>query len=256
MKIQQRNPRPFTFRGGDKGVLLIHGFTGTTAELRPMGTDLHQRGYTVHAPLLKGHGTTPEEMAETSWHDWWNSVLQGYEELRNIGCDEIFAAGLSMGGVLALNLAYEQERKKSALSGLISMCSPVFVRDRRIHLTRFLQYVKRYKANRGKKEPHIEKHLYSYDRTPLRCVTQLQHLIRHVRRRIPHIQTPVMVVQAEKDETVEPRSAEYIYSHIGSKQKEYKGYANSSHIITLDRERNRLFEDVDQFMRSVLGNRN
>ena len=47
-------PKPFTFKGGDKAVLLLHGFTGNTADVRMLGRYLNERGYTCHAPQYKG----------------------------------------------------------------------------------------------------------------------------------------------------------------------------------------------------------
>lgn len=59
MSSQARNdPAPFILTGGDDGILLIHGFTGSPAEMRPLGCYLHERGLTVSAPLLPDHGTT------------------------------------------------------------------------------------------------------------------------------------------------------------------------------------------------------
>ena len=47
----------FYWAGNETGVLLIHGFTAITAEVRPMAQLLHREGYTVAAPLLPGHGS-------------------------------------------------------------------------------------------------------------------------------------------------------------------------------------------------------
>lgn len=110
MKIRRRPPDPFFYQGSETGILLIHGFTGTPSELRPMGRYLEKQGYTVYAPLLPGHGTSPEEMECTSWKDWWACVFNAYDRLRLQGkVRQIVAVGLSMGGALALKLAQERE---------------------------------------------------------------------------------------------------------------------------------------------------
>jgi len=246
MKIVRRSPDPFFYEGGEIGVLLIHGFTGTPSELRPMGEYLKERGYTVYAPLLAGHGTSPEEMACTTWEDWWNSAVEGYRRLRDSGVRRIFAAGLSMGGALVLNLA-----RQYPLDGVIAMCAPVYLKDKRVHAVNLIRWVMPYQIRRGTKPAHIEEHLVPYDRTPLKCVSSLQRLIRHVRSHLHEIKVPTLVVQAELDETVEPRSARYIYERLGSAVKRLKWYDKSSHIITLDREREKLFADVDAFIREV-----
>lgn len=246
MKTYRRNPETFTLQGGSTGVLLIHGFTGSTGELRPLGAFLQEKGYTVHAPLLKGHGTTPEDMAKTSWADWRGSVREGIHVLRNKNCRNVFAAGLSMGGVLALEYSLEEE-----LNGVLSLCTPIHVWDSRIHLCRYLKYVKQYKKNREEQEEHIRKHLYSYDRTPVRCIEELHKGIRRMKRRLPEVDTPLMIAQGERDETVRPESARYIHRHAGSTDKEIHWYDKSKHIITLDRQRQSLFADIHRFIDRV-----
>ena len=92
-------PKPFTFKGGEKAVLLLHGFTGNTADVRMLGRYLNERGYTCHAPQYKGHGVPPEELVHTGPADWWKDVEEGYQFLKDEGYEEIAVCGLSLGGV-------------------------------------------------------------------------------------------------------------------------------------------------------------
>jgi carboxylesterase len=249
MKTSMRSPEAFLFRSEqqkDVGVLLIHGFTGTTAELRPLGKHLNQKGYTVYAPLLKGHGVNPEEMKCTTWVDWWVSAKEGYERLRDEGCKHIVVMGLSMGGLLAMKIAQYEP-----VMGIATLCSPVKVRDRRIGLTEYLQYILPYKKRSKKKAEHIERELYILDRTPLNCVVSLSKLMKNVESVLPHVTQPILIVQSEKDETVDPCSADLLYNRIGSKQKEIIRFENSGHIITLDKERDQLFEALTHFIKGL-----
>src|SRR5690625_3237266 len=106
MKIKR--PTPFTFEAGKRAVLLLHGFTGHSADVRMLGCFLQKKGYTSHAPIYKGHGVEPEELIESRAEDWWQDALQGYEHLKQLGYEEIAVAGLSLGGALALKLAIER----------------------------------------------------------------------------------------------------------------------------------------------------
>ncbi len=240
------SPQPFFYEGDRRGLLLIHGFTGTTAELQPMGRFFHEKGYTVHAPLLAGHGTSPEEMAMTGWPDWWSSTVEGYKKLVQYGCQPIYVAGLSMGGLLALKLAHNYEVK-----AIISMCTPIYVKDRRIYLTPLLKRVVTYSPRTEEKEFHIEQSIFPYDRTPVCCIANLYDLIRRVKKRLPDITKPIFIAQGHRDETVKPKSAQYIYEHIGSDVKKLVWYEKSSHIITLDHEREALFRDIESFIHSL-----
>jgi carboxylesterase len=251
MNFKARKPETFLFEGNKEiGILLIHGFTGTTAELRPMGEFLHAEGYTVHAPLLKGHGVTPEEMLCTTWVDWFTSARKGYEKLKDRGCEQIVVIGLSMGGLLTLKMAQLHD-----VLGMVTLCAPIKVRDRRMGMVRYLQHVMPYISRGGQKEEHIEKELFIYNRTPLSCIASLGKLMQNVSYVIPHLTQPILVVQSEKDETVDPCSGQLIYEQIGSKEKELAIFTDSGHIITLDKEREQLFKRITHFIKKLEKNK-
>src|SRR5690625_3401354 len=114
-------PKPFTFKAGPRAVLLLHGFTGHSADVRMLGRFLEKKGYTSHAPIYRGHGEAPEKLIETNPDEWWEDVLQAYDNLQQLGYKEIAVAGLSMGGALGLKLASSKPVK-----AVIPMCTPMF----------------------------------------------------------------------------------------------------------------------------------
>ena len=93
----------FFFEGSDVGCLLIHGFTGTPQNIRPLGDFLARRGLTVLAPRLAGHGTTVDEFEQSGPEDWIATINSGVDQLKRT-CSSVFAIGISMGGTLALHL--------------------------------------------------------------------------------------------------------------------------------------------------------
>lgn len=241
------NIRPIFHKGHKgRGILLIHGFTGSPLELKPLVDHFRGIGYSLYVPLLAGHGTTPEEMRRTNRFDWFQSVEEGYEQLLQAGNQVIYAAGLSMGGLLALQLA-----RKYPLRAIATLSSPIFVHDKRIRHSRWLKYILPYKRRTERKAPHIENNIVAYPKTPLSCIHSLHELIEEVKNQLSQIHTPIMVVQGNKDETVDPLSADYIYKHIGSNYKRIHHYPNSSHIITLDHDRYQLFSDMAHFFEEV-----
>jgi carboxylesterase len=245
MRTIQRSPDPFTLEGTNPiGILLIHGFTGSPSELRRMGHYLNGQGYAVHAPLLAGHGKSAEVMNESNHLDWYESALNGYKHLRGTNVKHVVAAGLSMGGMLCLKLAAEED-----VDAVIPMCAPIYIKDRRAILSHVVKYLVPY-IPRGKiKREHIEKEIVPLDRTPVGCVASLRKLLYGVKGQLPSVRCPALIVQARKDETVHPKSADYIYRHIKSEVKEIKVYPESSHIITLDHDRETLFKDILQFIK-------
>jgi carboxylesterase len=95
---------PFSTEGGPIGVVVLHGFTGSPQSLRPLARALATAGFTVELPLLPGHGTSVEDMVPTRWSDWSSAAEATYRDLAG-RCERVFAAGLSMGGSLAIWLA-------------------------------------------------------------------------------------------------------------------------------------------------------
>jgi len=244
MKIIQ--PKPFTFESGSRAILLLHGFTGHSADVRMLGRFLEKRGYTSHAPIYRGHGVAPEELLKSNPGQWWEDVQQALNHLKDLGYEEIAVAGLSLGGVLGLKLAYTEP-----LKAVIPMCAPMYF-DNKTQLTKgFKHFAKEYKRLEGKKEKEIEEEVkelmdYSGD-----LFEQVADVITDVKNSIDTIYTPAMVVQAGKDEMINPDSANYIYEHIESDVKDFKWYEESGHVITIGKEKEQLFEDIYQFLESL-----
>ncbi len=242
MRMTSRSPAPFFYQQGKRGILLVHGFTGSTAEMGPMGEFFADQGWTVHAPLLAGHGTTPEELGATSWEDWLCSAEEGIKVLQKAGCTQLFAAGHSMGGLLVLQLA-----QRYPLQAIATLSTPMVVQDRFFPFVGFLKHFKTNHERRSRKPSHIEEKIIPYPYTPLESIDQLRRLLRDTRRSIKKVTTPIFIAQSGRDETVQPQSGALLYEKVGSIHKELKIYPKSSHIITLDHERKQLFQDVLQF---------
>lgn len=244
MKIKQ--PQPFTFEAGKRAVLLLHGFTGHTADVRMLGRFLQDKGYTCHAPIYRGHGAPPEELIKTNPDQWWADVKEAVNHLKESGYDEIAVAGLSLGGVLGLKLGYSMPVK-----GIIPMCSPMFF-DNSSQLTKgFQTFAKEYKQLEGKEPEAIEEEVRKLMEESGQMFEELGGLITEVKNQVDHIYAPVFVVQAGKDEMINTDSADYIYENVESDQKDIKWYNESGHVITLGPEKIKLHEDVYAFLESL-----
>ncbi|CUH94319.1 hypothetical protein P22_0385 [Propionispora sp. 2/2-37] len=233
----------FLLPGGEHGVLVIHGFTGSPSEMKLLGEHLQTAGYTVLGPRLCGHGTRAEEMEKTEWNLWYGSVLDGYHLLQGI-CRKISVVGLSMGGLLALKLAAEQSVHKVA-----SLCAPIYIAEKRLDLLPVYRAFRKYHPKKRRKLPGIDP-VYSvaYDRTPLRSLASLLKLIKHVDGLLPQVTVPALIMQARNEHTVNPKSALHIYERIGSHSKELTWLDKSGHIITLDVEKEQVFKKVAGFL--------
>lgn len=106
--------QPFFWRGRHTAAaLLIHGFPGTPAEMRPAAQVLHDTGLTVQGLLLPGFGPEFSELARYTQADWTQAVRSALVALQ-AEYSPVFLVGNSLGAALALTVAVQQ-----ALDGLI-----------------------------------------------------------------------------------------------------------------------------------------
>lgn len=244
MKIKL--PQPFFFEGGERAVLLLHGFTGNSADVRMLGRFLENKGYTCHAPIYKGHGVPPEELVHTGPEDWWKDVTDAYQFLKDKGYENIAVAGLSLGGVFSLKLGYTVPIK-----GIVTMCAPMYLKSEEVMYEGVVEYAREYKRFEGKSPEQIEIEIEAFKKTPMNTLKELQNLIAEVRDNVDMIYSPTFVAQARHDHMINPDSANIIYEAVENDFKKIKWYEESGHVITLDKERDQLHEDVYAFLEQL-----
>ncbi|MFW6136192.1 MAG: alpha/beta hydrolase, partial [Chloroflexota bacterium] len=243
------DPSPFSLEGGSTGVLLIHGFTRSPPEMRLVGDYLHERGLTVSAPLLPGHGTTVEEMNACKWADWTEAAEAALQALRS-HCETVFVGGLSMGSLLTIYLAAHRD-----LPGAILYSPAVKVADPLIHVTPVLKYVipKKPKSDESDyTDPEAEQYTWSYEAFPSFAAHELLKLIRRVQELLPQVTCPLLMIHSTGDQAIAPDSARYTYDRAGSVDKELVTLHNSGHVITVDSEWETVAEKTYDFIQAHL----
>lgn len=244
--MRKAENKPFFFEAGPRAVLLLHGFTGSSADVRMLGRFLEKKGYTSLAPQYRGHGTAPEELIKTNPDEWWQDVQDAYNRLQEAGYQEIAVAGLSLGGVFSLKLGLNQPVK-----GIITMCAPMTMRTLDLMFEGVLAYAKQYKRYEGKTADEIEKEVEAIRQKGMPSLPELQKLVSDVRAEVDLVYAPLFVVQAANDNIIDPKSAHYIYEEAQSNMKDMKWYEQSGHVITLGREKDQLHEDIYQFLEKL-----
>lgn len=245
-----RNPHlegnAFFWQAGKVGALLIHGYTASTAEVRPLGEYLHARGYTVSAPLLPGHNTSPDDLNRQRWQNWTTAVERAYQDLK-MQCDRVFVCGESMGGLLTLYLASEHPE----IAGLVLYAPALRVanhdatmRKARL-LHRFIPHVKK----QDREPSDADTRWRGYTVNPVPALVQLGNLQKQVRQRLPHIHQPILIVQGRRDQSIDLQSGEIILREIGSTQKEIHWFDKSTHCVILDCEWERAAEMTLKFIK-------
>ncbi|MFJ4199053.1 alpha/beta hydrolase [Streptomyces sviceus] len=235
---------PFRHEGGEAGVLLCHGFTGSPQSLRPWAQHLAQHGLTVSLPLLPGHGTRWQDMALTGWQDWYAEVDR---ELRALTerCTSVFVAGLSMGGTLALRLA---AKHGDAVSGVV-VVNPA----NRMHgLAPYALPVARHFVRTApgiasdiKKEGSVE---LGYDRVPLHAAHSLRTFFRQVDGELPQVTQPLLVLRSAQDHVVPAADSARVLSRVSSTDVTEIVLEQSYHVATLDHDAERIFDESLAFI--------
>lgn len=237
------------------GVLLLHGFTGTPDSLRSVINALHHEGFTVSAPLLAGHGTTPEQCGRTGWQEWLTSAQKAFMELSE-KCPKIFVGGLSLGALLSLKLAADSPRSISAIACLatplqlkawIKTLLPVIWQT---PLKLLWKYQK--KVDVDIKDEEAKKNFWNYDLMPLSCIVSILEFQDIVQRSMTQIKTPVLLIHSRHDSTAPYSSMNAIASRVASPVTETVTLENSYHVITLDFEKEIVAQKTCQFFTRFL----
>ena len=228
----------FYYPGGKTGVVLLHGFTASTAEVRPLGERLHAAGYTVSAPLLPGHGTHPDDLNKVRWQDWLQAAESEYQRLSK-ECDAVWLAGESMGGLLCLLLAADHPD----VAGLLLYAPALAVR--RMRGAYVLQYVMKYLTKQNTKDDLLWK---GYNVYPLKGVVELLKLQKTSRKALSRVNQPTLVFFSEKDATVGLAAADLMKEKLASKSLELVILKESPHVILLANEQERVIQHTLRYL--------
>jgi carboxylesterase len=241
-QFQARRPAPIQIAGGPEAVLILHGLAGSPAEIRPLAEYLGRAGLTVAAPLLPGHGTDPEELRKVRYHDW---VQAAEAELRRLQAHHpiVHLIGFSMGSIVALHLAAHH----GGIATVTTLASPVKMTDWRQSLVPVLRFfVRNYPARVS--NPEIARQVENYDFYPVSAIHQFLRLKSRVRRLLPRITQPLLIVQGEQDRVIAPDSAETLYREASSAVKQVIMLPKRRHFLALEPGREVLFQQIHAFL--------
>ncbi|WP_411140695.1 alpha/beta hydrolase [Streptomyces sp. x-80] len=235
---------PFRRDGGEVGVLVCHGFTGSPQSVRPWAEYLADRGLSVALPLLPGHGTRWQDMQVTTWQDWYAEVDR---ELRALAerCSRVFVCGLSMGGALALRLA---ARHGDAISGVAVVNPANGVHDAAAPLLPVLRHVVRTTKGVASDIAKPGAREVGYDRVPLHAAHSVRRFFRQVDSELPCVTQPLLVMTSPQDHVVPPTDSERILSRVSSTDVRHRLLERSYHVATLDHDAEQIFEDTFAFI--------
>lgn len=232
--------KDFYWSGNETGFLLIHGFTATTAEVRPMAELLHKSGFSVAGTLLPGHGTHPDDLNRATWEMWLAAVKRDYEKLLN-DCHQVYVLGESMGALLSLGLAAQHPEIPA-----IFLFAPA-IKVKRLWLSRLLSPFIKYLRKGGEDDGLPWK---GYNVYPVKAAVELLELQKHTRKILKEIHQPLLLFTGEYDTTIAPQSAKIILEGVNSEITKHFHLEESPHCILLDKELEKAFQIVSAFVAS------
>ncbi len=242
------NGRIYLDKGGERGALLIHGFTSCTHQFRELSPFLANKGMTVMAPLVAGHGTKPEDLIKTSSRDWLKSVEEPLEFLQK-KVKKVYLIGNSFGANLAFELALNHP-----VSGIVSLGAPIFLRRQlwiKLRLAtdyRFRKYYRKLSSLYGLDYIDFSDEV-TYPVIPIKSLYDLFYFIKNYTiPHLPEVKAPIFIAHTTRDQIINPQSAQYIHEHIGSEEKRIYWIKSFRHEVTKSKRREEIFEKIWEFI--------
>lgn len=231
---------PFTFSvNQDVTALLIHGTGSSPKDYIELANFLAENNVSSRAILLPGHGTYPRDLSKVSYEEWLEEINK---ELNNINSKNKFLIGYSLGGTLSLKTAESHD-----LSGVISINSPIFLQSRYIAFIPLLELVQKYHVSNPEniilatKEERV-----AYDAMPLNTILEIVKTVNNLD--LEKVTESTLIIQTKNDEIVDPKSADFIYESISSRNKKIEWLELSSHVKPHEEEQRIMFEEILLFI--------
>jgi carboxylesterase len=229
------DPSPLSLQGHrGTAVLLLHGFTGSAAEMKPLARRLHQAGYSVEVPLLRGHGTEVEDLAPVRAPAWTLQVNEAIDRIQARG-ERVVVGGLSLGAILALQAGLSNP----ALQGVLLYSPPIVVRDRRRFLAPLLRLLGTTltKPPEDFVDPEAQGRFWGYTRYPVATSVEVLRLIAAVRGQLRRqaLAVRALVVMSPRDRVVQAeRSMALLRRWLKPALTRFHWLDGGGHVLTID----------------------
>ena len=238
---------PFSGEGGPHGVLLCHGFTGNPHSMKPLGRALHGAGFAVEVPLWPGHGTSVEDMMETTWDDWSSAAEAAYQELAG-RCEKVVVGGLSMGGTLAAWLGANHPEIPGLI--LINPATEPFPPEGVEMIKAMIDAGEEVTEAIGSDIADPDAKEIAYSGTPLRPLLSLVSQQEELAEAVSRISCPILLMTSLNDHVVAPSASDYLATRV-SGPVERVTLERSYHVATLDYDKDLIEERAIEFARKV-----
>jgi len=240
---------------GSHGVLLLHGFGDTPQTLSLVARRLAKAGYGVLAPLLPGHGRNMDAFRRSRADEWVDAARESLLRMRN-RYTSVSVLGLSMGGALAVVVAAERTTAIASVV-LIAPYLGMPIQLRVAAATHWLWGSVAGEINARNPssiyDPIERERNLAYGAVTGHALFELSKIVKRARKALPEVTTPTLVIQSREDPRVAPGVAEFAMKKLGTREKKLVWTEGAGHIITVDYGRERVFSEVEKWLRAYDG---
>jgi carboxylesterase len=278
MENNSRKIYNFFLKGTNgKAVLLIHGITGTPSEMRYLAQCLNKSGFSVFCNTLPRHCSTLNELKKVTWQEIAASCVTDFKLLRE-DCSQVFVGGLSMGALMAMHLAYQYPEQ---VSGIIAL-APTFFYDgwaipKRKVLLNLIWHIPYFRKTidikegwpYGLKDEYLREKIHGFYKSaytdkfdnkvllfgspffPMACLYQLHLFTKVVKKELSCVESPILLIHAREDDMTSIKNSQYVLKHIASPNKTLVALDDSYHMITIDKQKDKVAEEIIKFIHGI-----
>ncbi|MCX5712722.1 MAG: alpha/beta fold hydrolase [Candidatus Omnitrophica bacterium] len=258
----------------DKAVLFIHGITGTPSEMRYQAKALNKAEFNVMCNALPRHCSTLGELKKATWNEIADACEHDLLTLNN-DYRKVFVGGISMGAVMSVHLAFKHPHR---VSGIIALAPTLFYDGRALHKGQVLMdlvwhipvirnmidireswpyglkdeelrsQIERFYRGAIAKKFDNKALLFGSPFFPLSCLYQHHILAKRVKKELPQVKNPILILHAKEYDRTRSKNARYLYDHIGSADKNLIELENSYHMVTIDLDKDRVAQEMIAFL--------
>lgn len=224
------------------GCLCIHGFTGDPSEVEPLVRHLNKHTkWQIAAPTLPGHGQSLQ-LKGIHYRQWIEHAEQELKQLLRT-CDTVYVVGFSMGGLIASYLAVHYPIKK-----LILLSAAAYYVNPKQIAQDVVEMVRDARKGRLPENELFVRYKRKIKETPITATLQFRKLVANVKPILANVNIPTLIAQGQSDGIVPPKSAQYLYDHIGTTRKKLIYLKDSKHLICHCNEKDKLFTEIVDFL--------
>ncbi len=234
----------FYAENGTIGVLVSHGYTGSPQSMYYLAEGLARAGFTVALPRLKGHGTTPEDMAMSTSSEWIADLEKACTWLEH-RCETLFVTGLSMGGTLTLFMAGQHPHR---FAGIIPINAILFMNNPDFASLAYMSPAPAEVQGIGNDIQAEGVTELAYPVVPVPTIKEACALTKVTEEMLPRITCPALILVSRNDHVVPPANADYIFQKLHNPDKQLVWLENSYHVATLDNDKDLILQKSIDFV--------